>query len=600
MNRKSYLVLLLPLLFLIVANGYAQDSYSISKKAPVILNDPDENLSFQGTQPFINKIGAATWVFVDDMANSFGPAISVLNPVAYDPASDVVALVHRGRSTYAQGSGEIWYNISTDRGVTWTRVAAINASGSIAGRYPNMAILNPTGGGISETSGLFSWPLLNPAAFGFLGAGVDQPLGSGNTFSVEDLGPPQYGSQVLCFTSDDWFLWESDNQVDNSVRVFRTQDFGVIEIIDDPNLNAAAFGAGGNICLGGAEHNGVVYLGFLGSMPQPNPIVSGWLPGYSKSTDNGATWSPIVIADFREIPALSAYDRIFDWKKGDAFVSYNGDINLDKDGYVHLIVPVTDTTTGPNVGNNALVEIFETATGWDGKVIFEGFDDNIWSGFWNSSDNNTGLGQMGPNGYLAMNEDRDILFSQWVAPPTPADTVFDIWSSWRKLDGEWSAPVNLTNTPDINEAGSHLAPMFYDDGQGNAKAFSMYWYENGVIGPVINTSNPADIFIAAVDFTYPVVSVDDDLFAIKFDLEQNYPNPFNPSTKINYTLAERSIVTLKVYDVLGNEVATIVNTTQEAGKHSVNFDASQLSSGLYIYTIKTGNFTSSRKMMLLK
>jgi hypothetical protein len=97
-----------------------------------------------------------------------------------------------------------------------------------------------------------------------------------------------------------------------------------------------------------------------------------------------------------------------------------------------------------------------------------------------------------------------------------------------------------------------------------------------------------------------IVGVDDEIVANNFTLEQNYPNPFNPSTTINYTIAERSAVTLKVYDVIGNEVATLVNGTQEAGKYNVKFDASKLSSGLYIYTINTGNFTSSRKMMLLK
>jgi hypothetical protein len=96
------------------------------------------------------------------------------------------------------------------------------------------------------------------------------------------------------------------------------------------------------------------------------------------------------------------------------------------------------------------------------------------------------------------------------------------------------------------------------------------------------------------------VGVDDNIFVNNFNLEQNYPNPFNPNTTINYSLAEISAVTLKVYDVLGNEVATLVNTTQEAGKHNVTFDAAKLASGLYIYTLNTGNFTSSKKMMLLK
>jgi hypothetical protein len=121
---------------------------------------------------------------------------------------------------------------------------------------------------------------------------------------------------------------------------------------------------------------------------------------------------------------------------------------------------------------------------------------------------------------------------------------------------------------------------------------------------VVNSDPPMPDAVSAQYYHFSgellVVSNDDEIIANNFNLEQNYPNPFNPSTKINYTLAERSAVTLKVYDVLGNEVANLVNTTQEAGKYDVTFNASGLSSGLYIYTLNTGNFTSSKKMMLLK
>jgi hypothetical protein len=121
-------------------------------------------------------------------------------------------------------------------------------------------------------------------------------------------------------------------------------------------------------------------------------------------------------------------------------------------------------------------------------------------------------------------------------------------------------------------------------------------------GSTVNGSVPALVSAQFYHFTTDIIvlSNEDKNIVNSFELSQNYPNPFNPSTTINYSLAERSAVTLKVYDVLGNEVATLVNTTKEAGKHSVNFDASRLSSGLYIYTLNTGNFTSSRKMMLLK
>lgn len=87
---------------------------------------------------------------------------------------------------------------------------------------------------------------------------------------------------------------------------------------------------------------------------------------------------------------------------------------------------------------------------------------------------------------------------------------------------------------------------------------------------------------------------------IDFALTQNYPNPFNPSTIISYSIPQNSFVTLKVYDVLGNEVSTLVNETKSAGKYDVRFDASNLSNGVYFYTIKADNFTSTKKMILMK
>ena len=85
-----------------------------------------------------------------------------------------------------------------------------------------------------------------------------------------------------------------------------------------------------------------------------------------------------------------------------------------------------------------------------------------------------------------------------------------------------------------------------------------------------------------------------------FALEQNYPNPFNPSTMISYSIPQSSFVTLKVYDIIGNEVATLVNQNQQAGKYDIRFNASNLSNGVYLYSIKTDNFTSTKKMILMK
>ena len=86
----------------------------------------------------------------------------------------------------------------------------------------------------------------------------------------------------------------------------------------------------------------------------------------------------------------------------------------------------------------------------------------------------------------------------------------------------------------------------------------------------------------------------------KFELMQNYPNPFNPSTSIEYSVPSNEYVLLKVYDLLGNEVNTLVNERQSAGNYEVNFDASNLASGIYFYRIQSGSFIQTKKLMLLK
>jgi hypothetical protein len=85
-----------------------------------------------------------------------------------------------------------------------------------------------------------------------------------------------------------------------------------------------------------------------------------------------------------------------------------------------------------------------------------------------------------------------------------------------------------------------------------------------------------------------------------FELSQNYPNPFNPSTKIDFKISKASDVKLTVYNVLGQQVATLLNEHMSAGSQSVVFDASKLSSGVYFYRLDAGNFSSIKKMMLLK
>jgi hypothetical protein len=87
---------------------------------------------------------------------------------------------------------------------------------------------------------------------------------------------------------------------------------------------------------------------------------------------------------------------------------------------------------------------------------------------------------------------------------------------------------------------------------------------------------------------------------VEFNLSQNYPNPFNPNTMIEYSIPQNSFVSLKVYNSIGQEVATLVNSEANAGRYSATFDAARYSSGVYFYTLTAGSFTQTHKMVLMK
>ena len=106
---------------------------------------------------------------------------------------------------------------------------------------------------------------------------------------------------------------------------------------------------------------------------------------------------------------------------------------------------------------------------------------------------------------------------------------------------------------------------------------------------------------ALFEFFGVVVGVDEHIPAPgTYTLAQNYPNPFNPSTKIAFSVPSQGNVTLKVYNMLGQEVATLLNEVRNAGVHEVAFKGINLSSGVYFYTLTAGEFVGTKKMMLLK
>ena len=140
-------------------------------------------------------------------------------------------------------------------------------------------------------------------------------------------------------------------------------------------------------------------------------------------------------------------------------------------------------------------------------------------------------------------------------------------------------------------------------GGGSAVVFA-----SGFLDPSSNQNGEAfGIFFALADGTvgeFPagVTSVENlgDINPTTYNLSQNFPNPFNPSTTINFTIPNSEFVTLKVYNILGSEVATLVNENLASGSYRFNFDAQNLASGVYLYELNAGNFREIKKMNLLK
>ncbi len=156
----------------------------------------------------------------------------------------------------------------------------------------------------------------------------------------------------------------------------------------------------------------------------------------------------------------------------------------------------------------------------------------------------------------------------------------------------------------VEQAGGTLAATFgrgiATDGSGNSIVTGDLQGTGAAFGDITlsSVSGRVDFFIAKLGL---VTGIEEE-FALpqSFNLSQNYPNPFNPTTKIKYQIPELSLVTIKVYDVLGSEIATLVNEDKPIGSYEVEFDGAKLSSGIYYYQVQANNFIETKKMVLMK
>ncbi|MFA6469967.1 MAG: T9SS type A sorting domain-containing protein [Bacteroidota bacterium] len=218
----------------------------------------------------------------------------------------------------------------------------------------------------------------------------------------------------------------------------------------------------------------------------------------------------------------------------------------------------------------------------------------------------------------------------WCYPTISVDTngvgVFAAWSQYRvaggKLDtalgsyaqydlyysysgnggSSWSTPTKWSNT----QGGifANASAYMTHDGANSRTAHVIYLLDS--IPGTVTGASAVGAGVVQVPYIYRTVTFNltsvpqNEAAPVSFELAQNYPNPFNPATTINFSLSKGANVSLKVFNMLGQEVATLVNGFNEAGSHSVSFNGAKLASGVYLYKLQAGNLTETKKMVLTK
>jgi len=170
---------------------------------------------------------------------------------------------------------------------------------------------------------------------------------------------------------------------------------------------------------------------------------------------------------------------------------------------------------------------------------------------------------------------------------------------WKATDRSDRYDLQLTDDPEFSELiieAEALEDTEFQVPEELEKGATYYWRVRAG-----NQSGYSD-WSKPLSFTtiMPTDASADEEIPEAFTLTQNYPNPFNPSTQIRFAIPEQAHVTLNVYNLLGQQIARLVNETRQPGWHDVTFDASELSSGIYIYRLDADGYMETRQMMFVK
>ena len=346
----------------------------------------------------------------------------------------------------------------------------------------------------------------------------------------------------------------------------------------------------------------------------------GWIAGERGTvlitSDGGENWDSIKTNIKKRFFAINFVTENYGWIASEdaIFKSTDGGLNWEMSKYqdttYYYSVYFANKDTGWVAGDSAAVGIILRTT--DSGVSWHKQFDTPQLGLLSTIlfiEDSIGYA-FGENGAMAKSTD---FGSSWVLL-TPNIFINDNWESAFFINRNvgWIAGGSSNIIDKTTDGGRNWDRQLYEP-SGATWLFSVFFKDslNGwAVGAGENSSQPGEI-LQTTNGGITFVKNEIDIEVTEFKLFQNYPNPFNPTTKIKYSIPSSAIylptsreinlnITLKVYDVLGNEVANLVNEYKPAGSYEVDFNASSLSSGIYFYQLKSGNFLETKKMTLLK
>ena len=349
---------------------------------------------------------------------------------------------------------------------------------------------------------------------------------------------------------------------------------------------------------------------------------------FSRSTDHGITWSNPLRVSTRAGDCVDSDNTV---EGAVPAVGFNGEVYLSWAGPLGITF-AKSADGGVTFGKN--IHVANLVAGWDFEI--QGIDRcNGMPVTASDISNSPYKGNIYINWSDQKNGDTDIYFSRssdggdtWSAPKIVNNDASgrDQFFTWMCTDPVTGVIYIVFYDRRENLNPSDLSTQVYlarsNDGGITFQNYkisesSFIPNENVFFGDYINISayngkifpiwmrcdnNIMSIWTAPIEDMQLATTVSKNINPIPstFSLDQNYPNPFNPSTLINYQLPEKSIVRLRVYNLLGEKIADLVNKIQSAGSYTVNFNGSNLSSGVYFFRLEANDYIASKKMLLIK